>query len=87
MNKRTTALDQDPSSRSVMVIDRMVQRTPMSADRKQWRKKLTKKESIMFRPSLIENKMLETIILKVIIFNLGNTREGTVQNKCDTLQH
>ena len=68
MNKRTTVIDQDPSSRSVIMTDRLMQMTPMSVDRKHWRKKLTKKESIMFRPSLIENMMLDTIVLKVFGF-------------------
>lgn len=63
MNKKTTNLDQDPSNRSVHQ-DKMPE-APMSAGRIPWKKKLTKKETLMYRPSELENKVLETIVLKV----------------------
>lgn len=63
MNKKTTNLDMDPSSRSELPEPRRP--APLSADRKPWQKKLTKKETLMYRPSEVENKMLETIVLKV----------------------
>lgn len=62
MNKKTTVLEQDASSR---VVEKMPG-SPLSDGRKKdWKKKMSKKDSIMFRPSQVENKILDTIVLKV----------------------
>jgi hypothetical protein len=50
----------------VQVMD-MEEVPPSSTDRNKWKKRLSKKDSLYYRPSEVENKMLETIVLKVLI--------------------
>lgn len=68
-NKQATHLDGDLSQNSIQMVQMMElenDRPPMSnTDRSKWKKKLSKKESLYFRPSEIENKLLDTIIVKV----------------------
>ena len=68
-NKHTAQLDGDPSQNSGQMVQLMElenDRPPMSnTDRSKWKKKLSKKESLYFRPSEIENKLIDTIIVKV----------------------
>jgi hypothetical protein len=67
MNKKTTQLDGDHSQASMRMIQlEEVDDTPISGtDGKKWRKTLTKKDSLYFRPNESECKVIDVIVLKV----------------------
>lgn len=68
INKRTTQVDAEQSQMSVHMVqmhDGNDDGPASCADRNKWKRKLSKKDSIFYRPSEIENKVLETIVLKV----------------------
>ena len=64
LNKNTTAFEQEHSFFPSRINEK--DNIPATDERKAWRKKLTKKETLMFRPNEDDNKLLETIILKAL---------------------
>jgi gluconate kinase len=64
MNKKSTLLDGDHSHMSVRMEE--VEDSPKNDhDRKKWKKKLSKKDSLYFRPNENDCKVIEVIVLKV----------------------
>lgn len=63
MNKKTTNLEFDPSYQSG--IPDQHSRVPRGPDGRPLKKTLTKKETLMYKPKEVENKLLETVLLKV----------------------
>lgn len=83
MNKKTTQLEgeQDPSHGSVNLVEEMEvkeRESPTLGDSK-WKKKLSKKDSIFYRPSEVDNKVLESAIAKV-----DSSKGRKCQKICDT---
>lgn len=68
MNKKTTQFDGDQSHMSLRMEE--VEDSPKNDhDRKKWKKKLSKKDSLYFRPNENDCKVIEVIALKVWLWS------------------
>ena len=64
MNKKTTQLEGEQSQMSIRMED--VEDSPKAGhDKKKWKKKLSKKDSLYYRPNEDDCKAIEVIVLKV----------------------
>lgn len=77
MNKKTTNLEFDPSYHSGFQDQQP--RVRKGPDGRPLKKTLTKKETLMYKPSEIGNKLLETVLLKV-----AQNKLRACQKRCGT---